>query len=77
MNKFIFKGRVCMAAILLAAMAGLTACGSSAKTEVSSESAVTEASVSETEAQTEDAAIAALPESLSNDYVKIGQYKNI
>ncbi len=77
MNKFILKGRVCMAALLLTASAGLTACGSSAKTEVSSESSVTEASVSETEAQTEDAAIAALPDSLSNDYVKIGKYKNI
>ena len=77
MNKFILRGWVCMAALLLVTAAGLTACGSSAKTEVSSESAVTEASVSETEAQTEDAAIAALPDSLSNDYVKIGQYKNI
>ena len=77
MNKFILRGRVCMAALLLVAAAGLTACGSSAKTEVPSESAVTEASVSETEAQTEDAVIAALPDSLSNDYVKIGQYKNI
>ncbi len=77
MNKFILKGRVCMAALFLVAAAGLTACGSSAKTEVSSESAVTEASVSETEAQTEDAVIAALPDSLSNDYVKIGQYKNV
>ena len=77
MNKFILRGWVCMAALLLVTAAGLTACGSSAKTEVPSESAVTEASVSETEAQTEDAAIAALPDSLSNDYVKIGQYKNI
>lgn len=77
MNKFIIRGRVCTAALLFVTIAGLTACGSASKTETSSESVQTEAAVSESQAQTEDPAIAALPDSLSNDYVKIGQYKNV
>ena len=77
MNKFILKGRVCAAAIILVISAGLAACGGAAKTETDAENAQTEETVSETQAQTEDPAIAALPESISNEYVKIGKYKNI
>ena len=76
-NKFILKGRVCAAAIILVISAGLAACGGAAKTETDAENAQTEETVSETQAQTEDPAIAALPESISNEYVKIGKYKNI